>query len=614
MPLCVLLVAALVLSFYRYRYRILRDRANAVLARDRAHLDLQLMVHQVQRVQIKSRNSDGSLASSKSRLPSMPPGPPSSTASGPTSTWPSTAPPHSWEDADQKPTAAQLMTEQQAPHSAWVEASRQWYAESSGVKRFRAAFNLVAPAHLAPAASPGPERVELAELAVLAEMEDDETVAALREIVGPGHAGSTCSPAPASQCGNMPAQANQEMQMHAAPLRVDLALLAALAGVTEMASDDETVVVPQDIVSPGHASSTCSPTQVPAHCGSMPTQANQQMQMHAVPMRVELAELASDEETVAPPGIVSPGYAGTGLARAPVGVSWSALADRWRRHWETKQTDSSSASVTTSTYSYRSSCSSSVSRPTPENSATPAFSAPPAPPPAPPAPVVAPPAPPPAPPAPVPVVAPPTPSTAPLPMPADLLQMFDEPIGPGTAPTAPPATAPLVSEASVKLEQQHSTCSSTAQTSHCGSIPAQTNQPMQMHAVPVQCGNHLPAALACSSITLQHVSGFVADTSELHFLFARLFTPKHPSTLPRSQWLSYPRLFSIVQPYAPAGVWKQGRGNLKQLMIEWCQHHPAYAGLEQSAWCMRLKDEDQPKVGLRHRLPTVYKFCLEYTP
>ena len=96
--------------------------------------------------------------------------------------------------------------------------------------------------------------------------------------------------------------------------------------------------------------------------------------------------------------------------------------------------------------------------------------------------------------------------------------------------------------------------------------------------------------------------------------YAILFTPKHPSTLPKSQWLSYTRLFSIVQPYAPARVWRQGRGNFKQLVTEWCQHHPAYAGLEQSAWCMRLKDEDQPKVGLRHRLPTVYKFCLEYTP
>ena len=101
------------------------------------------------------------------------------------------------------------------------------------------------------------------------------------------------------------------------------------------------------------------------------------------------------------------------------------------------------------------------------------------------------------------------------------------------------------------------------------------------------------------------------DASELHFLFTRLFTPKHPSTLPKSQWLSYTRLFSTVQPYAPARVWKQGPGNLKQLVIEWCQHHPAYAGLAQSAWCGRLKD-DQPQAGRTQAM--VYKFCFECTP
>jgi len=369
------------------------------------------------------------------------------------------------------------------------------------VKRVRAA--LVEPARLASAPSSDPERVELAELAVLAEMADDKTVAALQGIVSPGHAGSTCTPAQAS-----------------------------------------------------------------AHGGSMPAQANQQMQMHAVPVCAGLAELAPDEETVAAPqGIVSPGHAGTGHARAPVGVPWAASTDQRKSHWEAKRTDSSSASVTTSAYAYRSSASSDVSGPAPGSTATPApplFGAPA-----------------------VPSAAP----VAPPPLPADFAQMFDEPIGPDTSP---PAAAPLV----------------------CGSMPAQANQQMQMHAVSVECGipSYLPAALACSSTPLQQLSGFGADASELHFLFARLFTPKHPSTLPRSQWLSYTRLFSIVQPYAPAGVWKQGRGNLKQLLIDWCQHHPAYAGLAQSAWCMRLKDEDQPKAGRRHRKPTVYKFCLEYTP
>ena len=94
----------------------------------------------------------------------------------------------------------------------------------------------------------------------------------------------------------------------------------------------------------------------------------------------------------------------------------------------------------------------------------------------------------------------------------------------------------------------------------------------------------------------------------------RLFTPKHPSTLPKSQWLSYTRLFSIVQPYAPARVWRQGRGNLKQLVTEWCQHHPAYAGLAKSAWCIRLKDDDQPQPQAGQKHSTVSKFCLEYTP
>ena len=112
---------------------------------------------------------------------------------------------------------------------------------------------------------------------------------------------------------------------------------------------------------------------------------------------------------------------------------------------------------------------------------------------------------------------------------------------------------------------------------------------------------------------LQQLSAFGADVSELHSLFARLFTPKHPSTLPKSQWLSYTRLFSIVQPYAPARVWRQGRGNLKQLVTEWCQHHPAYAGLAKSAWCIRLKDDDQPQPQAGQKHSTVSKFCLEYT-
>ena len=136
LPLCVLLIAALVL-FYRYRYRLLRDRANAVLSRDRAQVDLQMMVHQVQKVQTTSRNSDGSLASSsKSRLPSLPPGPPSSAASE------STAPPRTCkEEADR-----QQYAEVAAPRAALPTADEQ------EVTRTVAADSGVAPTAPTPSA------------------------------------------------------------------------------------------------------------------------------------------------------------------------------------------------------------------------------------------------------------------------------------------------------------------------------------------------------------------------------------------------------------------------------------------------------------------------------
>ena len=71
LPLCVLLVAALVL-LYRYRYRLLRDRANAVLSRDRLHIDLQMSVHVVHTLQRAAMGKgkgkeDGSIVSSQSQ-------------------------------------------------------------------------------------------------------------------------------------------------------------------------------------------------------------------------------------------------------------------------------------------------------------------------------------------------------------------------------------------------------------------------------------------------------------------------------------------------------------------------------------------------------------------
>ena len=51
-----------------------------------------------------------------------------------------------------------------------------------------------------------------------------------------------------------------------------------------------------------------------------------------------------------------------------------------------------------------------------------------------------------------------------------------------------------------------------------------------------------PAAASpspCSSISLvPHLPGFGTDPSELHLIFAKLFTPKDPSKLPRSRWVS----------------------------------------------------------------------------
>ena len=46
------------------------------------------------------------------------------------------------------------------------------------------------------------------------------------------------------------------------------------------------------------------------------------------------------------------------------------------------------------------------------------------------------------------------------------------------------------------------------------------------------------AASPCSSLCSPHLLGFGKDPSELYLLFAKLFTPKHPSKLPRSRWLS----------------------------------------------------------------------------
>ena len=54
-------------------------------------------------------------------------------------------------------------------------------------------------------------------------------------------------------------------------------------------------------------------------------------------------------------------------------------------------------------------------------------------------------------------------------------------------------------------------------------------------------------------------------------------------------------------------VWQMGPGNFKQLITEWYQYHPTFAGLEINAWCKRLKETPTSN-------SYVFKFSFEYTP
>ena len=135
--------------------------------------------------------------------------------------------------------------------------------------------------------------------------------------------------------------------------------------------------------------------------------------------------------------LVSSAPRGTVLAVAgtPAGVLWAGLAGRWQG--KAKRTNSSSASATSSAYSCRSSSSDDDSGPEPGNTVTQALPLTRA-----------------APFAPPPTTAPTAPPVAPLPLPSDLAQMFDGPIGLSAAPTAPLATsvAPTVSLSSWLLD------------------------------------------------------------------------------------------------------------------------------------------------------------------
>ena len=94
------------------------------------------------------------------------------------------------------------------------------------------------------------------------------------------------------------------------------------------------------------------------------------------------------------------------------------------------------------------------------------------------------------------------------------------------------------------------------------------------------------------------------------------FTPRHPGELPESQWVSYDRLYQLIQPHAPLDVWQKGPGNLKQLITEWYQGDPTFAGLAPSAWCKRLVTRNEPQHGQgRGGRKTYYTcFSFEYRP
>ena len=88
------------------------------------------------------------------------------------------------------------------------------------------------------------------------------------------------------------------------------------------------------------------------------------------------------------------------------------------------------------------------------------------------------------------------------------------------------------------------------------------------------------------------------------------FTPRHPSELPASRWVSFDRLYQLFQPHAPGDVWLMGPGNLKQLIIKWYADHPTYKGLAVTKWCKRLTNYMRDSSG---QGSYTSKFCFECT-
>ena len=144
LPLGILLIAVLVL-LCRFYSRILRDRTNLRLSRDRANADLQLLAHRVQRAQTQPDDlaSQSDLWSERRYTPlrgatvvSIPPGPPSSSAASSAavaSQPPTTAPtgPTSSSKGKAKGKRKAEACKAEVPLS-WAEADRQFYASAAG--------------------------------------------------------------------------------------------------------------------------------------------------------------------------------------------------------------------------------------------------------------------------------------------------------------------------------------------------------------------------------------------------------------------------------------------------------------------------------------------------
>lgn len=108
-----------------------------------------------------------------------------------------------------------------------------------------------------------------------------------------------------------------------------------------------------------------------------------------------------------------------------------------------------------------------------------------------------------------------------------------------------------------------------------------------------------------------HRNQAVAPLSTLQERFAELvmcdYTPRRPSDIPATQWVSAQQLFCLFA--SKLELRQLGSSNLKQLIIKWFRDHPAFAGLATDTWCKRLKNNDEQSGPDSH----VFKFCFEHT-